>query len=74
MMILFANDIRQVLWFAVVPALITVFLIVFGIEDPEGMSARPFPFADSAGCAQANFRRLLARGGHRGDLHARPIQ
>ena len=40
MMILFANDIRQVLWFAVVPALITVFLIVFGIEDPEGMSAR----------------------------------
>lgn len=33
MMFLFANDIRQVLWFAVVPALITVFLIVFGIED-----------------------------------------
>ena len=40
MMFLFANDIRQVLWFAVVPAFITVFLIVFGIEDPEGMSAR----------------------------------
>jgi MFS family permease len=39
MMFLLANDIRQVLWFAVVPALITVFLIVFGIEDPEGMSA-----------------------------------
>ena len=39
MMFLFANDIRQVLWFAVVPAFITVFLIVFGIEDPEGMSA-----------------------------------
>ena len=40
MMFLFANDIRQVLWFAVIPAFITVFLIVFGIEDPEGMSAR----------------------------------
>jgi len=40
MMILFANDIRRVLWFAVVPALITVFLIVLGIEDPEDMSAR----------------------------------
>ena len=40
MMFLFANDIRQVLWFAVVPGFITVFLIVFGIEDPEGMSAR----------------------------------
>ena len=52
MMILFANDIRQVLWFAVVPALITVFLIVFGIEDPEGdVRTPPFPFADSAECA-----------------------
>jgi MFS family permease len=40
MMFLFANDIRQVLWFAVIPASITVFLIVFGIEDPEGMPAR----------------------------------
>ena len=40
MMFLFANDIRQVLWFAVVPAFITVLLIVFGIEDPKGMSAR----------------------------------
>ena len=40
MMFLLANDIRQVLWFAVVPAFITVFLIVLGIEDPEDMSAR----------------------------------
>jgi MFS family permease len=40
MMFLFANDIRQVLWFGVIPALITVLLIVFGIEDPKGMSAR----------------------------------
>jgi hypothetical protein len=33
-----------------------------------------FPFADSAECAQAIFRRLLVRGGRWGDLHARPIQ
>jgi hypothetical protein len=36
----FANDIRQVLRFAVVPACITVFLILLGVEDPKGMSSR----------------------------------
>ena len=40
MMFVFSNDIRQVLWFAVAPACIAVFLIVIGIEDPEVMSAR----------------------------------
>ena len=40
LMFLFASDIRRVLWFAVVPALITVFLIVLGIKDPDDMSAR----------------------------------
>jgi hypothetical protein len=38
MMFSLANDIRQVLWFAVLPALITVLLIVFGIEDPKNKS------------------------------------
>ena len=33
-----ANDIKQVLWFAVIPALITVVLIVVGIEEPKGQS------------------------------------
>ena len=36
MMYWFANDIRQVLWFAVVPACITVILILLGVEDPKG--------------------------------------
>jgi MFS family permease len=40
MMFLLANDIREVLWFAVLPALITVLLIVFGIEDPKNESSR----------------------------------
>jgi predicted MFS family arabinose efflux permease len=35
-----ANDIKQVLWLAVIPAFITVLLIVFGIRETEGMSAR----------------------------------
>jgi MFS family permease len=39
MMFLLANDIRQVLWFAVLPAVITVLLIVFGIEDPKNESS-----------------------------------
>jgi MFS family permease len=40
MMFLLANDIRQVLWFAVLPAFVTVLLIVFGIEDPKNESSR----------------------------------
>jgi MFS family permease len=36
MMYWFASDIRQVLWFAVVPACVTVFLILLGVEDPKG--------------------------------------
>ena len=39
MMFSLANDIRQVLWIAVLPALITVLLIVFGIEDPKNESS-----------------------------------
>ena len=40
MMSWFTNDIRQVLWFAVVPACITVLLILLGVEDPKGLSSR----------------------------------
>lgn len=39
LMVCFANDIKHVLWFAVLPALITVILIVVGIEEPETESA-----------------------------------
>jgi MFS family permease len=35
-----ANDIRQVLWFAVVPACVTVLLILLGVEDPKDGSTR----------------------------------
>ena len=38
MMFWFASDIRLVLWVAVVPACVTVLLILFGVEDP--MSSR----------------------------------
>jgi MFS family permease len=52
-MVWFANDIRAVLWVAVVPAFIAVALIVFGVHDPEHMvggnsgKRSPLTFADA---------------------------
>ena len=34
-MILFANDIKAVLWVAVIPAFIAVFLLIFALHEPE---------------------------------------
>ena len=34
----FANEMKQVLWFAVIPAVIAVLLIVVGVEEPERKS------------------------------------
>jgi MFS family permease len=38
-----ANDIKQVLWFATLPAIVTVFLIVVGVKEPDRAtdSSRP---------------------------------
>jgi MFS family permease len=51
-MVWLANDIRAVLWIAVVPAFIAVALLVFGVHDPEpaGVGAdtqRPLKFSDA---------------------------
>jgi MFS family permease len=40
LMLLFSNQIRTVLWFAVIPALATVALILFGVKEPEHKEAR----------------------------------
>lgn len=43
LMLLFSNQIRIVLWFAVIPAAATVALILFGVKEPEPKEARrPF--------------------------------
>ena len=34
LMVLFNDDIRTVLWFAVPPALIAVAILVFGVSEP----------------------------------------
>ncbi len=39
LMVLLANDIRAVLWLAVIPAFIAVALLMFGIHEPETPSA-----------------------------------
>ncbi len=35
LMWLLANDIKAVFWFAVVPAFLSMFLIIFGVDEPE---------------------------------------
>ncbi len=35
LMILFANDMRAVMWVAVVPAIICIVVLVFGVKEPE---------------------------------------
>ncbi len=34
-MILFANDIRNVLWVSILPAFMAVFLLIFGVREPD---------------------------------------
>ena len=42
LMLLFANDFRTVFWFAVIPAVIAVLLLIFGVEEPApGAAGRP---------------------------------
>ncbi|GLU31056.1 MFS transporter [Trinickia caryophylli] len=47
LMFVFSNDIRTVLWFAVIPAFICVALLVLGVREPDTRPARdttPAPF------------------------------
>ncbi|CAN5282188.1 MFS transporter [soil metagenome] len=51
LMFLFANDIRSVFWFAIIPAAIAVLLVVIGVEDAPAAGADtevrpPIRFAD----------------------------
>jgi MFS family permease len=51
LMVFLANDIRTVLWVAVVPAVLAVVLLIVGVEEPQrsqnvGASAKRIRFAD----------------------------
>ncbi|MPZ31963.1 MAG: MFS transporter [Rhodospirillales bacterium] len=58
LMFWFADDIRSVLWFAVLPAFLAVALLVIAVPEPEGMTAAKehrFPISRAA------LRKLSAR-------------
>lgn len=60
-----ANDIKRVLWFAVLPAIITVLLIVVGVEEPEHKSGLRFQSpirADALKRFSGDYWRLVAVG------------
>jgi MFS family permease len=51
LMFWFADDIRSVLWFAVLPAFLALALLVIAVPEPEGMTAtkeRTFPISRAA--------------------------
>jgi MFS family permease len=41
LMYLFNDDIRTVLWFAVIPAVLAVVVLVFGVKEPEHLEQKP---------------------------------
>ncbi len=41
LMLLWANDFRAVFWFAVLPALLSVALLAFGVQEPERAPGQP---------------------------------
>ena len=43
LMLIFAGDFRTVFWFAVIPAVIAVLLLVFGVKEPERAASRSKP-------------------------------
>ena len=43
LMLLWAGDFRMVFWFAVIPAVVAVLLLMFGVEEPEPRRARSRP-------------------------------
>ncbi|MCA9421411.1 MAG: MFS transporter, partial [Nitrospira sp.] len=43
LMVLLANDIRSVLWVAVIPAVLAVFLLIVGVQDPQSTRAAGAP-------------------------------
>ncbi len=43
LMLAWAGDFRAVFWYAMIPAFISVLLLVFGVEDPGGHTGKPKP-------------------------------
>ncbi len=56
LMLIFTNDIRLVLWFAVIPAVLSMLVLVLGVAEPGMNSAQP-----RNGLSWRDARRLPAR-------------
>lgn len=48
LMLLFASDVRTVLWFAVIPAVLAVVVLFVGVREPPSRSATKNPLAKAA--------------------------
>ncbi len=73
LMFLFNDDIRAVLWFAVIPAIIAVLVLVFGVSEralPKKAAKAPLEWKELGKLST----RLLARGRRRRHLHAGAVQ
>ncbi len=57
LMLWFANDIRSVLWLAVIPAFLSVLVLIIGVREPR---MQPVP-AHHTGLGLRNYTRLPAR-------------
>ncbi len=73
LMFLFNDDIRAVLWFAVIPAIIAVLVLVFGVSERALPKKKGQVAARMEGARQAR-HRLLARGRRRRHVHAGALQ
>jgi MFS family permease len=57
LMLLWAGDFRMVFWFAVIPAVLAVLLLMFGVEEPQSRMARPRPAGPIRWTTLATFNR-----------------
>ena len=75
LMLLWANDFRAVFWVAVIPGLLAVALLLFGVHEPEQhakQTSRTNPISREN--LQASRHRLLVGGRHRRGVHAGALQ
>jgi hypothetical protein len=75
LMLLWANDFRAIFWVAVIPGVLAVALLLFGVREPERAAAkRPTAQPDQRANLKSAERAVLARRRHGRRVHAGPLQ
>ena len=67
LMFIWANDFHAIFWVAVIPAVLSILLLGFGLQEPTQQSAE-------ARKPEKALRRLLVGGRDRQHFHPRPLQ